>query len=415
MINGIKTGRKKSLKPFSSGILGPTMPTPSLQCFRFANRALDPDRRELWLGDAVRETEPKVFDLIAYLLEHRERVVTKNELQEALWPDIVVTEASLSRTIMKARKALDDDAHEPEIIRTVPRKGFRFIADVREPSGSVFLIDGLSDVHFVRSDDVHIAWRTIGDGSPDILFAPGFVSHLDLRYRTQRVADFDAKLARGRRLIAFDKRGVGLSDRIAKAPTIEDTVHDMLAVLDAAGSQRAIIFAVSESGPAACLFATQYPERVAALILYGTFAKGRKADDYPYMPSREAYDAWLAHLVDHWGRPASLELFTPSHAQDPGFRDGWARYLRASATPGSVKGILEAARDLDVRDTLANIRCPTLVMHRTGDKLIDWRAGRDMAAAIPNSEFIALDGIDHWWFVGDWQSVLDAMQPYLDT
>jgi len=389
------------------------MPIPSPQCFRFADRALDPDKRELWVDDAVRETEPKVFDLIAYLLEHRDRVVTKSELQEALWPDLVVTEASLSRTIMKARRALSDDAHEPEIIRTVPRKGFRFIADVREPAGSVFLVDGLSDVHFARSDNVHIAWRSIGDGQPDILFAPGFVSHLDLRYRVQQVADFDAHLARGRRLITFDKRGVGLSDRSGPTPTIEDNVRDMLAVLDAAGSGRAILFAVSESGPAACLLAAQYPERVAALILYGSYAKGLQDDDYPCMPSRETHDRWLNHLVDHWGGPASLELFAPSYVQDQNFRDGWARYLRASATPGSVRGILEVARDLDVRAILPDIRCPTLVLHRTGDRLVNWRAGRDMAGAISNSTFVALDGDNHWWFIGDWQSVLDAMQPYL--
>ena len=396
-----------------SGILGTEMSIPSPNNFRFSGRTLDPDTRELRVGDSARETEPKVFDLIEYLLRHRDRVVSKDELQEALWPGVVVTETALSRTVMKARKALDDDAHEPRIIRTVPRKGFRFIAEVREPGSSVFLVDGLSDVHFARNGDVQIAWRTIGNGKPDILFAPGFVSHLDLRYRIREVADFDAQLARGRRLISFDKRGVGLSDRIGRVPTSEDIVDDMRAVLDAAGAEKAIIFAVSESGPAACLLAAQYPERVAALILYGTYAKGLKSDDYPYMASRKSYDAWLAHLIDNWGGPASMELFTPSYADDPEYRAGWARYLRAAATPGSVRGILEVARDIDVRDELQNISCPTLVLHRTGDRLIDWRAGRDMAAAIPNSKFIALEGNDHWWFVGDPQSVLDAMQPYL--
>jgi len=398
------------------------MATPHLRSFRFADRALDPDRRELWVGDSVRETEPKVFDLIAYLLEHRDRVVTKDELQEALWPNLIVTEASLSRTVMKARRALDDDAHEPDIIRTVPRMGFRFIADVTEPANSVFLIDGLSDVRFVRSNGAHIAWRTICDGPgdgpragrPDILFAPGFVSHLDLRYRVQMVADFDARLARGRRLITFDKRGVGLSDRAGPAPTTDEAVEDMVAVLDAAGTARATIFAVSESGPAACLLAARHPERVTALILYGTYAKGLKDDDYPYMASRRAYDAWLRHLTDSWGGPASLELLAPSHAADPAYRDGWARYLRASATPGSVKGILEVARDTDVRDILAQILCPTLVMHRTDDRLVDWRAGRDLATAIPNARFVALDGQDHWWFIGDPHGMLDAMQPFLD-
>ncbi|MFQ5634057.1 MAG: alpha/beta fold hydrolase [Gammaproteobacteria bacterium] len=386
-----------------------------MQSFRFAGRALDPDRRELWVGDTVREAEPKVFDLISYLLEHRDRVVSKDELQEALWPNIVVTEASLSRTVMKARRALADDAHEPQIIRTVPRRGFRFIAEVQEPPAGVFLVSGLSDVHFARSGDAHIAWRTIGNGRPDILFAPGFVSHLDLRYRVRQVADFDAQLARGRRLITFDKRGVGLSDRIGQAPSTEDTMRDMTAVLDAADSERAIIFAVSESGPAASLLAARYPDRVAALIMYGSFAKGLRDDHYPFMPSRSSYDAWLTHLVDHWGGPASLDLFAPSHAQDPTYREGWARYLRASATPGSVKGILEVARDIDVLDVLPEIRCPTLVIHRSGDKLVDWRAGRDMASRIPGSRFVALDGTDHWWFIGDSQSVLDAMQPYLEV
>jgi len=389
------------------------MPTPSPRSFRFADRALDLDKRELWVGDAVRETEPKVFDLIVLLLKHRDRVVSKSELQDALWPDTVVTEASLSRTIMKARKALGDDAQEPEIIRTVPRKGFRFIADVQEPAGSVFLVAGLSDVHFTLSDKAHIAWRTIGDGAPDILFTSGFVSHLDLRYRVQPIADFDAQLAHGRRLIAFDRRGVGLSERVGHAPTINDTVRSMLAVLDAAASEQAVIFAVSESTPAACMFAAQHPGRVRALILYGGYAKGLGDDHYPHMPSREAHDAWLGKLVDQWGGAASLELFSPSRAQNPTVRDGWARYLRASATPGSIRGICAAARDVDVRDWLPKIRCPTLVLHRTGDKAIDWRAGRDMAAAIPNSEFIALDGTDHWWFLGDTQSVLNAIQPYL--
>jgi len=384
-------GQKIGPRPASSGILGPTMPTPSPHCFRFADRALDPDKRELWVGDTVHAAEPKVFDLIAYLLEHRDRVVSKNELQEALWPNMVVTEASLSRTIMKARKALNDDAQDPQIIRTVPRKGFRFIADVREPADSVFLIDDLSDVHFVRSDDAHIAWRTIG-GALDILFTPGFVSHLDLRYRVRLIADFDAQLARGRRVITYDKRGVGLSDRVAQAPTIEDSVRDMQAVLDAANSQRVILFAIGESGPAACQFAAQHPERVTALILYGTFAKGTRDDNYPHMPSRKMHDTWQAHLIDNWGGPASLGLFAPSHALDPMYRDAWARYLRSATTPGGMKSILKTMRDCDVRHALPNIRCPTLVMHRTGDKLVDWRAGRDLAAAIPDSEFIALDG-----------------------
>ena len=381
--------------------------------YRFAGRSLNPVLRELRVADDIREVEPKVFDLIEYLMNNRDRVVSKDELQEALWPGVVVTEASLSRTVMKARKALDDPAHAPEVIRTVARKGFRFVANVRAPASTVFLAEGLSDVHFVRSGDVHIAWRTLGDGSDDILFAPGFVSHLDFRYRIQEVADFDVKLSTGRRLITFDKRSVGLSDRIGQPPRLEDTVADMKAVLDAASSQKAVIFAVSESGPAACQLAARYPDRVSALILFGTFAKGAQSEDYPHMPGSKLYQAWLDELIRNWGGPASLEFFAPSIADDPTVQDGWARYLRSAASPGIIRGILEALAEIDVRDCLDAIQCPTLVLHRDGDRMIRQSAGRDLAERIPGAEFVSLSGPDHWWFVGDQQALLQAIEPYL--
>ena len=383
--------------------------------FRFAGRSLDPVLRELRVDGEVRDTEPKVFDLIEYLLRNRERVVSKTELQEKLWPNVIVTEASLSRTVMKARRVLDDNAGEPEVIRTIPRRGFRFVANVREPVASVFLAEGLSDVNFVASGDVHIAWRTLGDGPQDLLFAPGFVSHLDFRYRIREVADFDIQLAAGRRLITFDKRSVGLSDRIGSPPTLEATVDDIRAVLDAAGTKKAIIFAVSESGPAVCEFAARYPERVEALILFGTFAKGEQADDYPHMPGPRMYQAWLDDLIANWGGPASLEYFAPSHADDPQVQDGWARYLRAAASPGIIRFILEELARIDVRECLPRIQCPTLVLHREGDRMIWLSAGEDLAARIPGAKFVALPGRDHWWFLGDAQAVLDHTLAFIAT
>lgn len=381
--------------------------------YRFAGRSLDPVLREIRVGDLVRDVEPKVFDLIEYLLRNRDRVVSKEELQDKLWPKVVVTEASLSRSIMKARRVLDDDAHEPEVIRTVPRKGFRFVANVREPVSSVFLADGLSDVRFTPSGDLHIAWRTLGDGPDDIMFATGFVSHLDFRYRVREIAEFDTQLGAGKRLIVFDKRSVGLSDRVGRPPTLNDTVQDMKAVLDAAGSKRTVIFAVSESGPAACKFAATYPERVSALILFGTFAKGSQSEDYPHMPGQRLYKAWLDDLIANWGGPASLDYFAPTLKDDPNVQDGWARYLRAAASPGIIRGILEALADIDVRDCLSDIRCPTLVIHRDGDRMIWPAAGADLAARIPGARLVQLPGKDHWWFVGDTQVILDETAAFL--
>lgn len=383
--------------------------------YRFADCALDTQRRELRVGNTLVAVEPKVFDFIEYLVIHRDRVVTKSELQEHLWANVVVTEASLSRTVMKARKALRDTASNPRIIRTVPRRGFRFVAELSnhvEPVDAA--VPGLSDVRFVSSNDVHIAWRTLGTGSEDILFAPGFVSHLEARYRIGQVARFDQALAAGRRLITFDKRSVGLSDRIGKPPRLEDTVRDMTAVLDAAGSKRTAIFAVCESGPAACVFAAQNPDRVSHLILYGSFAKGVRSADYTVMPDAGMYRAWLENLIAGWGGPTSLELFAPSLADEMLVRKSWAQYLRSAASPGTVRGILESLLEIDVRDELAAIRCPTLVVHCKGDRMIRASAGSDLAERIPGAELVLLEGNDHWWFTENATAVVQAARPFLD-
>lgn len=387
---------------------------------RFGDCELDLDRRELRAGGALREVEPRAFDLLAYLLSHHDRVVGHDELLDALWPGLVVTEAALARTVMKARRAVSDSARRQAVIKTLPKRGYRFVASLEpqqppadEPANPEPA--GLSPVHFARSDGLHIGWRTLGDGPPDILFVPGFVSHLDLRYRIGPLARFDVALSRQGRVIAFDKRGIGVSERVGYPPTVENTVTDMKAVLDAAGVERAVLFGVSESGPATALFATRYPERTRAVIMYGAFAKGLRSEDHPWGLSRRGYDAWLEQLIAGWGGPASLEYFAPSMASDPEVRAGWARYLRTAATPACIRGILEILRDIDVRELLPRIRAPALVMHRRGDRIAHHEAGADMAARIPNARFRLLEGEDHWWFLGDSEAILREIEDFLAT
>ncbi len=380
---------------------------------RFAGCELDLATRELRIAGEPQPIEPKAFDLLAYLLDHRERVVTKDELQDAIWPDVVVTEASLARSIMKARKAVGDDAHRQEIIKTLPKRGYRFVAPTNIDAAAPQEPAGLSPVHFAPCGDLQIAWRTLGDGPQDMLFIPGFVSHLDFRYRIRMVSRFDSALAEHGRLIVFDKRGVGLSERVGQEHSIEHTVEDMLTVLDAAGSERAILFGVSESGPATVLFATRYPERVRAVIMYSTLAKGLWSDDYPWAATRKRYDAWLDELLSNWGGPLSVEYFAPSLAQDEEARAAWARYLRGSATPATVRGILEACRDIDVRDLLPQISVPTLVLHRRGDRLIPSGGSQHMAENIPGARFRLLEGDDHWWFVGNQQAILREIDQFI--
>jgi pimeloyl-ACP methyl ester carboxylesterase/DNA-binding winged helix-turn-helix (wHTH) protein len=381
---------------------------------RFLDCEIDLAARELTRAGARERLEPKVFDLLALLLEHRDRVVSKDEIQDALWPGVVVTEASLDRTVMKARRAVDDDARRQAVIRTVPRRGYRFVAPLADSPPRPFdplrvEPEGLSPVHFAVSGDAHIAWRTLGEGPLDILLAPGFVSHLDMHFRVRPVVRFDVQLARHGRLIFFDKRGCGLSDRPSRPPTVAQTVTDMAAVLDAAGSRRTLLFGVSESGPACALFAATYPKRTAALAVYGSFAKGSRSEDYPWLPPRDVYDRWVDQLVSEWGGPASIELFAPSAARDPEVREAWARYLRAAATPSGMRGILEALREIDVRDVLPRVRAPTVVLHRRDDQLVRSGAGEDFARRIPGARLRLLEGDAHWWFVGDTQPIIDEI------
>ncbi len=387
--------------------------------YRFLDCELDLARRELRRAGHLERPEPKVFDLLAYLLAHRDRVVSKEELQDRIWPGVVVTEASLDRTVMKARRVVGDDAKQQAVIRTVPRRGYRFVATLAgerpRPFDPLHIEpQGLSPVHFVGRDDVYLAWRTLGDGPLDLLIAPGFVSHLDMRYRVRPVANFDARLARNARVIVFDKRGVGLSDRVSRPPTVDEMVEDMVAVLDAAGAKRAVIFGFSESGPAAALLAARYPERVRALMLYGAFAKGTQSPDYPFLPPAETYQRWLEEMVQNWGGATSIELFAPGVAEDEEFREGWARYLRSAVGPAGVRAILEALLGIDVREELPGIRAPTLVMHRRGDRLIRFEAGEDLARRIPGARLRALEGDAHLWFVGDAESILTEIELFLE-
>lgn len=391
-----------------------------LDLWRFANCELDLAARELRVAGEPRAIEPKAFDLLAYLLNHRERVVSHDELMDAIWPGVIVTEAALARTVMKARKAVDDDATRQAAIRTVPKRGYRFVAKLEQDSlrpgtGVPAEPENLSPVQFARSGGVHVAWRSLGSGSPAILFVPGFVSHLDNRYKVPSLIRFEDRLARRNRLITFDKRGMGLSERVSYPPTVENTVADMVAVLDAAGIDQAVLFGVSEGGPATGLFATTQPARTRGVIMYGTFAKGLRSPDYPWARPRKLFDAWLDELIGAWGSPASLEYFAPNLARDPEARAEWAHYLRNAATPASVRGVLEALRDIDVRDILPQIRVPTLVLHRRGDRIARWEAGEDIAQRIPGASFKLLEGNDHWWFIGDSDTILDEIETFLSS
>jgi pimeloyl-ACP methyl ester carboxylesterase len=266
---------------------------------------------------------------------------------------------------------------------------------------------------YIRGGNIHLAFQTYGAGRIDILVLPGFVSHVERVWEEPRCRAFLSSLARMGRLILFDRRGIGLSDRVGFNPNIDATAHDISTVLDAADSRRTVLFGASEGGPACIKFAAEYRDRVAGLILFASLAKGTAAPDYPHALQASQYETWLQQLVAVWGGPAGIETFAPSLSRDPQARAWWACLLRAASSPGAIKGVLEGFRDTDVRDLLGRVRTPTLVLHRRDDRAVRIGAGRHLASHIAQARFIELEGSDHWPFAGDQQPVLASIEQFV--
>jgi len=268
---------------------------------------------------------------------------------------------------------------------------------------------------YASGGGIHLAFQTYGAGRNDVLLLPGFVSHVERAWEEPRCRTFLSSLAGMGRLILFDRRGIGLSDRVGFTPTVDATAHDIGTVLDAAGSRRVMLLGASEGGPACIKFAGDHPDRVAGLVLFASLAKGSATPDYPHALHAAQYDAWLQQLVAVWGGPAGIETFAPSLAGDAQARAWWAGLLRAASSPGALKGLLQALRDTDVRHLLGRISAPTLVLHRRGDRAVRIGAGRHLASHIAQARFVELDGGDHWAFAGDQEPVLASIRQFVGS
>ena len=268
---------------------------------------------------------------------------------------------------------------------------------------------------YARRGDVNVAYQVVGEGPIDLLFAPGFVSHVDLYWTDPMITSFMRRLASFSRLIIFDKPGTGASDPVARVPTLEERVEDMRAVLDAVGSERAALFGISEGGPMSVLFAATYPERITNLVLYGSFAKFDPAPDY-FPETQGEHDAFLERIyriVDSWGQGTAVDIFAPSLAGSAAIRSAWALLERAAASPAMVRAVVEAVRQVDVRAVLAAIRVPTLVIHRTGDSVVRVHHGRFIAGHVPDARYVELPGDDHVPWLGDTAPLLEEMERFL--
>jgi pimeloyl-ACP methyl ester carboxylesterase len=270
-------------------------------------------------------------------------------------------------------------------------------------------------IKYAKNGGVHIAYQVLGDGPIDLVLVHGWVSHLELNWDEPSIARFLERLASFSRLIVFDKRGTGLSDRVAESelPTLEQRMEDMRAVLDAVGSQRAALMGISEGGPMCALFAATYPERTTALIMCGSYARWIRDDDCPWAMTREQHEAAAAAFERGWGTPIGFKTVAPTSSADERYRNWWARYLRMGASPGAGVALYRMNIEIDIRSLLPSIRVPTLLLHREGDRLINVAASRYMAERIPAAKLVELAGDDHLVFLGDSETVLGEIQEFL--
>ena len=405
---------------------------------------------------------PKVFDTLLLLIENCGHVLSKKELMQQVWPDSFVEENNLAQNISILRKALGESKQGEQYIQTVPKRGYRFVANVRAagdsddslivhehtrariivereddaaldsraiqslvPGARVIDVSPVKtteialprppETMYARSGDVNIAYQVIGDAPLDLVFVMGWVSHMEYFWREPSFARFLQRLASFSRLILFDKRGTGLSDRVPinQLPTLEQRMDDVRAVMDAVGSERAALCGVSEGGPMCSLFAATYPEKTLALVMIGTYAKRIRDVEYPWGPTAEQREHFFEVMRNEWGGPVGIDERAPSVANDPQFRDWWATYLRMGASPGAAVALTQMNAEIDVRNVLPSIRVPSLIIHRTEDQCLKVEEGRFVADRIPGAKFVEFPGQDHLPFVGDQDAILDEMEEFL--
>jgi class 3 adenylate cyclase/alpha-beta hydrolase superfamily lysophospholipase len=271
----------------------------------------------------------------------------------------------------------------------------------------------IHETKYAKSGETYIAYQSFGSGLTKVVFVPGWVSHLEYAWEEPRFARFLERLGSFAEVVWFDKRGTGLSDRVAGLPILEERMDDVRVVMDHAGFQQAALLGMSEGGSMCGLFAATYPERTTALVLYGAFARRVQTEDYPWAPTVEARQAWVDSLAGGWGAGAELQTLAPSVAHDASFARWFASYGRMSASPTAAVALARMNSGIDIRGVLPAIHVPTLVIHRTGDRDVDVGNGRYLARNIPGARFIELDGEDHLWWVGDSDGLLAEIQEFL--
>ena len=269
------------------------------------------------------------------------------------------------------------------------------------------------ETRYAHCGSINIAYQVIGDGPIDLVLVPGWVSNIDVLWEEPRVARFLRRLASFSRLILFDKRGTGLSDRVTDTPTLEERMEDVRAVMGAVGSSSAALAGYSEGGPMCALFAATYPENADAIIMIGSYPRRTRTVDFPYGQTEKELEAFIDEIEKNWGTPFALKERAPSVLEDQNFRQLWARFLRMSTSPAAAVALTRANMMIDIRDILPSIRTPTLLLHALGDETCTIEFSRYMATKIPGAKLLEIDSRDHLpWLEGS-DEILSAIEEFL--
>ena len=367
--------------------------------FYFENHILDLERRELRRGSDLVALEPQVFDLLTYLMQNRERVVSKDDLIASVWGGRIVSDSTLSTRINAARKALGDSGEAQRLIKTMARKGFRFTGTVTEhtKSGDAASSPAAAlpqqEVHFcTASDGVRIAYASAGQGVP-LVKAANWLNHLEYDWHSPIWSHLLHALAAECQLIRYDERGNGLSDWDVDDISFEAFVRDLETVVDAAGLKRFSLFGISQGAAVSIAYAVRHPERVERLILYGGFARGRTRRN------PEQAETLQALIRQGWGseNPAFRQFFTSLFVPDgnPEQMQWFNDLQRITTSPDNAVRIMQATGQVDISDLLPQVRVPTLVLHAQNDAAVPFDEGRRLAAGIPGARFVTLESRNH--------------------
>jgi DNA-binding winged helix-turn-helix (wHTH) protein/pimeloyl-ACP methyl ester carboxylesterase len=386
--------------------------------FLFEDFALDSERRELRSGGATIPVEPQVFDILVHLLENRDRVVSKDDLIASVWNGRIVSDSTLDSRINAVRKAVGDSGGQQRLVRTMSRKGFRFVGAVTSTGkpgkhGDSSTAPPQQEVHFCTvSDGVRIAYAVAGQGPP-LVKAANWLNHLEYDWQSPIWSELLHELAASHWLVRYDERGNGLSDWDVDDISFEAFVRDLESVVDAAGLERFALLGISQGCAVSIVYAIRHPERISHLVLHGGFARGRARRDLDHART-------LPSLVKQgWGQenPAFRQFFTSLFLPEgtPEQMQWFNDLQRITTSPENAVRIMEATGEIDISDLLPQVRVPTLVLHCRNDAAVVLDEGRRLAAGIPGAKFVALESRNHLVLESEpaWEKFIGEIKTFL--